>query len=184
MTMNLIDQAIEFAAVAHDGQYRKGTKVPYIMHPLAVGFLLQRLGCEDEVIIAGMLHDTVEDTDVNLEIIQRQFGKEVTRLVQGVSEENKEWSWEKRKQHTITKLKQADEAITLITLADKIHNLRTVEQELSIRGDEVWNKFNRGKDQQQWYHTSIYEATKHHDKNPMIAQLRGEYEECIKHTFK
>jgi len=66
----MISQAIEFAAGAHRGQYRKGSKIPYNIHPLNVGKILIEHGCFDEVVIAGILHDTVEDTPVTLDNIR------------------------------------------------------------------------------------------------------------------
>lgn len=182
MTMNLLDQAIEFAAVAHDGQYRKGTHIPYIMHPVAVGFALQRLGCEEPVVIAAILHDTVEDTEVELIDIETRFGTEVARLVQGVSEEDKGLTWKVRKQHTIEALSEADEGVALITIADKIHNLRCILEEFREKGERVWEKFNRGKELQEWYHRSIYEATSTL-QTKAVQQLRSEYKQCIDAVF-
>ena len=70
---NQIEEAIEVAAEAHQGQYRKGTDTPYITHPYAVGLILMEAGCTEAVIIAGILHDTVEDTDLTLEFIRERF---------------------------------------------------------------------------------------------------------------
>jgi len=79
----LINLAIEIAEKAHQNQVRKGTDIPYITHPLAVGIILSKAGCSDEVIIAGILHDTVEDTPVTLDYIRDTFGKKVFELVKG-----------------------------------------------------------------------------------------------------
>jgi (p)ppGpp synthase/HD superfamily hydrolase len=83
---NMIFKVIEFATLAHSGQYRKGTKIPYIVHPLAVGQILIEHGCSVQVVIAGILHDTLEDTRVTIGEINDLFGKEVADLVQAVSE--------------------------------------------------------------------------------------------------
>ena len=83
--MNKVFQAIEMAARAHRGQLRKGSGVPYLIHPLNVAKLLIEEGCEEELVVAGILHDTVEDTDVELVDIAVVFGSRVSRLVAGAS---------------------------------------------------------------------------------------------------
>ena len=97
-----ITKAIEFSAKAHEGHFRKGSKIPYITHPLEVAKILGEAvnPKENEALIcAGLLHDTVEDTDTSLETIRREFGEKVADLVASDSE-NKGLSWEKRKQNT------------------------------------------------------------------------------------
>ena len=81
--MDLIDKALQIASIAHEGQYRKNTKIPYIAHPVAVGMILQKAGYSEEMVAAGILHDTVEDTDITMEDIEREFGLEVARIVEG-----------------------------------------------------------------------------------------------------
>jgi (p)ppGpp synthase/HD superfamily hydrolase len=88
--MTLIDQSIEFAAHAHRGQKRKGTKIPYISHPYAVGMILQQAGCEEEVVAAGILHDTLEDTKTTEEDLLSLFGSVVLAIVKGSSEPERE----------------------------------------------------------------------------------------------
>lgn len=93
-SLNRIDFAIEFAAYAHRNQLRKGTEIPYISHPFGVGMILLEAKCNEEVIIAGLLHDTLEDTETTEDDIHSRFGSEVLRLVQGASEPDKHLSWE------------------------------------------------------------------------------------------
>jgi (p)ppGpp synthase/HD superfamily hydrolase len=81
--MNLIDQVIEFATYAHRTQKRKGTKIPYISHPFAVGIILQQAGCKEEVVAAGILHDTLEDTETTEEDLLTLFGPVVLEIVMG-----------------------------------------------------------------------------------------------------
>jgi len=97
----MIFKAIEFAAKAHAGQYRKGTRVPYLVHPLNVAKILIDSGCSDVVAVAGILHDTVEDTPITLDEIRKHFGQAVAELVAGASEPDKSDTWENRKKHTI-----------------------------------------------------------------------------------
>ncbi|MBE4907319.1 HD domain-containing protein [Bacillus luteolus] len=153
--MNLIDKAIVIAAKAHAGQTRKLTDIPYITHPFAVGMLLQKEKCSDEIIAAGILHDTVEDTDVTYEDLTNLFGSKVTSLVRAASEQDKSLSWEERKKHTIEHLKNAELDEIKVIVADKLHNLKSIKEDIETNGEDVWNRFNRGKSQQHWYYSSI-----------------------------
>ena len=153
--MNIIEQAINFAAKAHHGQTRKSTDIPYITHPFAVGMLLQKEKCIDEVIAAGILHDTLEDTSTTYEELTERFGVRIANLVRAASEQDKSLPWEVRKQHTIDRLKDAYlEEIQVIT-ADKLHNLKSIHADLDANGEKTWERFNRGKFDQHWYYSSI-----------------------------
>ena len=89
----MIDKAIAFATKAHEGQLRKGTNLPYILHPMEVGMIVSRMTDDNEVIAAAVLHDTVEDCDgVSLEMIREEFGEKVARIVTAESED-KAKSW-------------------------------------------------------------------------------------------
>lgn len=158
MSMGLIERAIEVATVAHKGQCRKGTDIPYIMHPFAVGMMLAKAGCDDEVVAAGILHDTVEDTDLTSDDIRNQFGHHVADLVAGASEPNKQASWEERKKHTLEYLKTAPLDVRMVSCADKLHNLRSVVRDYRNQAEALWGVFNRGKEQQLWYYTSLAES--------------------------
>ncbi|MBV5337765.1 MAG: bifunctional (p)ppGpp synthetase/guanosine-3',5'-bis(diphosphate) 3'-pyrophosphohydrolase, partial [Deltaproteobacteria bacterium] len=81
-----INKALEFSAKAHLSQVRKGIDIPYITHPFAVGMILANAGCSEEIIVAGILHDTVEDTETTIEDIKAAFGEEVATIVAGCSE--------------------------------------------------------------------------------------------------
>ncbi len=151
---NSIEEAIEIAAQAHDGQFRKGTQTPYITHPYAVGLILMDVGCSESVVIAGILHDTVEDTDLTLDCIRNSFGSIVADIVDGCSE-NKSLRWRERKTERIEALKSASTEVCLVTCADKLHNLRTVISEYDDIGEEVWDRFHGGIEAQEWYYRSV-----------------------------
>ena len=159
---NRIEEAIEVAAEAHQGQYRKGTRTPYITHPYAVGFILLEAGCPESVIIAGILHDTVEDTDLTLEFIQERFGEFVAGIVDGCSE-NKALRWRARKTERIEALRSASPEVCTVTCADKLHNLRTIISEYDVIGDVVWERFHGGVEDQAWYYRSILGALSDRD---------------------
>ena len=154
---NQIEEAIEVAAEAHQGQYRKGTDTPYITHPYAVGLILMEAGCTEAMIIAGILHDTVEDTDLTLEFIRERFGEDIAKIVDGCSE-NKALRWRARKTERIEALKTASPEICTVTCADKLHNLRTIISEYDLIGDSVWDRFHGGVEDQAWYYRSILGA--------------------------
>ena len=172
--MDLIDKALQIASLAHEGQYRKNTKIPYIAHPAAVGMILQKAGYRDEMIAAGILHDTIEDTDLTLEDLERDFGKEVAVIVEGCSEPDKSLSWEERKEHTIEFLKSAPEEIRIVACADKLHNVRSIRQDIEQSGEEVWSRFKRGKDQQQWYYKNVVSSLGYNSKFPLLEELEQE----------
>ena len=153
-----IDLACKVAAKAHYGVKRKGTETPYITHPMAVAIILAQAGASEDVIAAALLHDTVEDTDVTLQDIAGQFGGEVARVVAGCSEPDKKKSWEERKEHTIGDLKTAAEGVWLVICGDKLHNVRNMALDYSKYGDDMWERFNRGKEKQVWYYSSLVES--------------------------
>jgi hypothetical protein len=178
--MNIIDKAIQFAAIAHKDQTRKSTDIPYITHPFAVGMLLQKAKCSEEVIAAGILHDVLEDTPVTYEELSAQFGSRIADLVVAASEHDKSLPWEIRKQNTIDHLKKASiEEIQVIT-ADKLHNLKSIQDDYLQYGEEIWNRFNRGKRQQHWYYSSIVKELRRRKKD---FKLIGELEKTVKEVF-
>ena len=166
---NRIEEAIEVAAQAHHGQFRKGTNTPYISHPYAVGLMLMNAGCSDAVVIAGILHDTVEDTDLTLECIRKNFGKPVADIVDGCSE-NKSLRWRERKTEQIEALETATPEVCIVTCADKLHNLRTVISEYDHIGDTVWERFHGGLDAQAWYYRSVLESLRKHKNSDKMAK--------------
>src|SRR3712207_3105258 len=115
--------AIEIAAQAHAGQVRKGTNTPYVSHPYAVGMMLSQTGCAEDMVIAGILHDTVEDTDLTLDYISEHFGDHVALIVEGCSEPDKSLPWEERKSHTLQYLRTAPWEVRVVSCADKLHNI-------------------------------------------------------------
>jgi len=151
----MIFKAIEFAARAHSGQHRKGTKIPYIVHPLGVAKILIEYGCPDHVVIAGILHDTVEDTPVTLNEIKQAFGWDIADLVEAASEPDKTDTWENRKNHTIGMLKTLSKEAAILVLADKLDNIRAIREDCERHGESLWHRFNRPRDQQKWYYENL-----------------------------
>lgn len=151
-------KAIEFATKAHYGQFRKGTKLPYILHPLGVAKILIEHDCSEEIVVAGILHDIVEDTSTTLKDINENFGVQVAELVEALSEPDKSDNWENRKQHTIDYLKIAPIEVLLISCADKLHNVRAIREDYARNGEALWSRFNRPKTKQKWYYQALAEV--------------------------
>ena len=152
-----LDKAICFAVEHHAGQLRKGTNIPYITHPLEVMSILMRMNADIELQIAGVLHDTVEDTDATAEEISELFGTDVAELVAHHSE-NKSLSWFERKSYAITSLKAADKRLKMLVMADKLSNLRSIAADYRKLGDELWKRFNAPMEKQSWYYSGVQDA--------------------------
>jgi len=154
-------KAIEFSANAHLGHFRKGSKTPYITHPYEVAKILASVvnpETNEALICAGLLHDTVEDTDTTIEVIRKEFGDTVADLVASESED-KSLPWEKRKKNTIDFLKNdATRDMQILACADKLANIRSIKEDYAKIGDEVWNIFVRGKEKQGWYYKGIVDS--------------------------
>lgn len=177
-----ISKAIEFSAKAHEGHFRKGSQVPYITHPFEVAKILGEAVDQEEneaLIIAGLLHDTVEDTDTSLATIRREFGEAVAELVASDSE-NKRLPWEARKQNTIDFLKnEATRDMQMLACADKLANLRSVKADYARIGEEVWDIFVRGKEKQEWYYQGVVEALAPLEGLAMYQELKNLIEELF-----
>ena len=177
MESRLINLALEISAKAHSKQKRKGTDIPYIIHPVGVALILSKYGYSDDFIIAGLLHDTVEDTSVTLKDIEKLFGKEIADIVDGCTEPNKFWSWKKRKMHTIELLKTASEGIRTVSCADKLHNIGTMKNEFENIGEKVWKRFKVGREEYRWYFQSIVEVIcNNENQKPLFNEFKNEVE--------
>ncbi|MGI2326898.1 HD domain-containing protein [Planococcus sp. YIM B11945] len=168
----LIDKALQFAAVKHHGQMRKGTNIPYITHPVAVALMLQKEKQRDEVVAAGLLHDTLEDTEATESELEALFGLDVLNLVKAATEPDKSLPWEERKLHTVSRLSfRSTEELHLI-IADKWHNLQSIKNDVDRLGESVWSRFNRGKREQSWYYMGIAHALKARKKEvPLVREF-------------
>jgi (p)ppGpp synthase/HD superfamily hydrolase len=162
----MIFKAIKFVAEAHQGQYRKGTNIPYISHLINVMKILCENGCDKEIITAGVLHDVIEDTSVTIQQVERQFGKRVALMVIGASEpedlrngKNEKTSWYLRKKHTIDFITTgASLEQLLVSCADKLDNATAIKQDFETHGQKLWERFNAPKSDQQWYYEGIANA--------------------------
>ena len=138
----MINKAIEFATRAHAGQFRKGTRRPYIVHPIEVGDIVSTMTQDEEIISAAVLHDTIEDCEgVSREILAREFSERVAGIVEHI--------------------RNAPREVQMVGLADKLSNMRDIDRDYPVYREELWNRF-RMKDKKiiGWYYIGIRDALK------------------------
>lgn len=171
----LLERAFRVAARFHHEQLRKGTDLPYLVHPASVMLILQRAGIIDEEILsAALLHDVVEDTDCTIEDLAGQFPPSVVEWVKQTSEQKADDAgadrpWIDRKREHLAHAAHADWQARAIILADKLHNLISVLIDLR-EGESVWERFNAPPSAFLWYNASMIEAAAHDDR-PELQQL-------------
>lgn len=160
---NLVEQAFVFAAMAHSNQKRKGTTLPYIIHTAEAAAIVATMTEAPEVIAAAVLHDTVEDCNVQPQQLERLFGSRVTELVMHESEQKEAdaaGSWKRRKQATVDQLRDADTDVKMICLGDKLSNIRAMIRDEAKVGDALWERFNqKDKKEHAWYYRSVAKVT-------------------------
>lgn len=138
--------ALKFAVKAHKKQVRKTDKdTPYVYHPICVGIILRDAGFDENTVIAGILHDTIEDTDTKAESIERAFGIKVRRLVESVSE-NKSLPYDERKRQYLETVLAGGENTKAISIADALHNINSLLDTVREQGDKTWNAFTKDKE--------------------------------------
>jgi (p)ppGpp synthase/HD superfamily hydrolase len=175
--MNRVDSAIVFASKAHDGQRRKVSEVPYIVHPVcALKNLILNQVYDEDVLVATVLHDVMEDTVFSYSDIEDAFGESIADLCMTVTED-KSKSWEERKRHTINELKYADIKTKYILLADKHDNLRSMVSEYELHKNSLWLNFKRGEEYQKWYYYHVIKVLNDDERIRNMNMFR----ECIEY---
>ncbi|MCW7512097.1 HD domain-containing protein [Leptospira levettii] len=159
------NEALVFASELHAEQTRKGTEIPYITHLLAVASIIGECGGTEVEIIAGLLHDSVEDQGgkETLELIKQKFGIEVAEIVLECSDTDivPKPPWKERKTAYLNHLKESmNQSVILVSCADKLHNLRSIKSDLSEIGDLVWNRFSAQKEEAIWYYRELLKIYK------------------------
>jgi myo-inositol-1(or 4)-monophosphatase len=146
LNTELLDRAINFAVRAHAGTERRGKGFPYIVHPMEAMEIVATMTPDQELLAAAALHDTVEDTDVTVDMIRTEFGDRIADLVaaesdvfvEGVSDED---SWHDRKKAAIDRLAKAPHDAKMVALGDKLSNMRAIARDYAVQGDALWNLF-------------------------------------------
>ena len=161
---DLLDRAIIFAVKAHHNTERRGKGFPYIVHPMEAVEIVATITPDQELLAAAALHDTIEDTDVTVEDIRREFGDRVAELVhaesdqftEGVSEED---SWHDRKQAAIDRLRNASYDAKIVAMGDKLSNMRTIYRDYQMIGDDLWNIFHvKDKASHEWHYRGLADS--------------------------
>jgi guanosine-3',5'-bis(diphosphate) 3'-pyrophosphohydrolase len=155
----MINKAIIFATNAHSNQFRKGSNTPYILHPLEAGIIVSQITCDEELICAAILHDVIEDTNITIEMLKKEFNKRIADIVLSESED-KSRSWKDRKSHTLESLKiEKSEEIGIVALGDKLSNIRAIHRDIQRIGDELWKVFNvTDKNEHKWYYRGLVDS--------------------------
>ena len=143
----LVDRAIAFAVLKHSGQVRKGTSLPYVTHVVEAMEIVSRLTEDEEIRAAAVLHDTLEDTKTTKEELIQHFGERVAELVAAESENKREErpaeeTWWIRKKETIDHLSEASTEVRMLTLGDKLSNVRAMYRDYQVVGEKLWDRFN------------------------------------------
>ena len=161
MSDEVLNKALIFAVNAHAGMKRKGTNTPYIVHPMEAVAIVASMTDDREIIAAAALHDVVEDTKYTIDDIKNDFGDKVARLVASESEDKRpelpeSETWKIRKEETLEHLKNASIETKMITLGDKLSNIRAIYRDYQNLGDKLWDRFNvKEKNEHAWYYSSI-----------------------------
>lgn len=186
-TISLMDRAIIFATRAHSGTYRKGTSIPYIVHPIEAAAIVSTITDDPDMIAAAVLHDVVEDTDATVDEIRLFFNERIANLVEAESENKRknlppQETWMIRKMETLEFLRnKADRDAKILALADKLSNMRAIHRDQNIVGDLLWERFNeKDKSKHGWMYRQVAEA---------LSELSDtfawqEYDELVRKTFE
>ena len=162
MLTERFEQALVFATRLHADQRRKSSGAPYFAHLLAVTAIALEHGADEDVAIAALLHDAVEDQGgpPTRAEIARRFGERVATIVDGCTDtdEHPKPPWRARKEAYLERLADEPAEVRLIAAADKLHNLRDLTAALRSQGDAVWSDFRGGRDGTLWYHQSVLTA--------------------------
>ena len=181
-----INHALAFAAKHHDQQVRKGTRLPYLTHPANVAIILTRYGCDESTVVAGILHDVIEDCvtkDYTREMLEQRiaskFGADVLDIVLAVThrkhdDDGEEFSPDEVRQDYLARLAAANDRGRWVCAADKLHNANSLlaDLERTIEPNSVWGRFKAGKDGTVRWYRAVYERLRELGFSaPIMAEL-------------
>ena len=154
-------RAFLFASEKHAGQARKASTIPYIAHLMGVASAVLEFGGDEDMAIAALLHDVVEDCggEPMLKEVRRRFGDRVAKIVDGCTDSysTPKPPWRERKEKYIQHLKSADMETRLVSAADKLNNIRSILADYRQVGDAIWARFNGGREGTLWYYRALLE---------------------------
>ena len=168
-------RAFRFAAEKHAGQTRKASTIPYIAHLMGVASLVLEFGGDEDLAIAALLHDVVEDCGgvPMLKEVRRRFGNHVAKVVEGCTDSYTEPKppWRERKETYIRHLKSADAGTRLVSAADKLNNVRSILSDYREVGEAVWERFRGGREGTLWYYRALLKEFVRGKPNRLIREL-------------
>ncbi|HNS50100.1 MAG TPA: HD domain-containing protein [Anaerolineae bacterium] len=170
------EAALVLAIRAHQTQVRKGTDIPYASHPVHVSVILQKHGYPDDLAVAGLLHDVVEDQDVPIGAIESEFGPAVAEMVLAVTELKSEGGikrpWRTRKEEALAHMRAGGPAVAALKAADVLHNVHSLAAQLQGAGASAWSHFSRGPEDTLWYYRSVADLAREHlGPVPLVEEL-------------
>jgi (p)ppGpp synthase/HD superfamily hydrolase len=168
-------RAFLFAAEQHSGQTRKASTIPYIAHLMGVASLVLEAGGDEDLAIAALLHDVVEDCGgaTMLKEVRRRFGARVAKVVDGCTDADTypKPPWRERKEKYIGRLRQEGPDTRLVSAADKLNNVRSIVSDYRAVGESVWSRFNGGRDGTLWYYRTLRDEFLRHKPNRITRDL-------------
>jgi (p)ppGpp synthase/HD superfamily hydrolase len=181
------ERALQYAAIAHAGQRRKRSDVPFMAHLLGVVSIALEYGADEDEAIAALLHDAVEEAggEDRLDDIRVRFGANVAEIVDGCTDTKAKPKpeWRARKAGYIARIPHATASVRLVSAADKLYNARTILKDLRLAGNAIWERFNGGKEGTLWYYRCLVQAYKAAGANSLIEELErtvNEVESMVK----
>jgi (p)ppGpp synthase/HD superfamily hydrolase len=180
-----LDKALRTVAWAHEktGQHRKGTDIPYIIHPVGVMIIASNVTNDEDVLVACLMHDVLEDVAVEFydeNKMRNEFGDRVVAIVKNVTKDDDEPDWRNRANAYLKHLEYdaSDEAV-IVSASDKIHNLLSILVDYSTFGDELWNRFStkNSADQLWWYKSILGVITRRNAPEKLVSQLSEQVDE-------
>ncbi|GMU79672.1 MAG: guanosine polyphosphate pyrophosphohydrolase [Acidimicrobiia bacterium] len=169
-------EAVRWAAMLHADDVRKGTRIAYVSHLLAVASLVLEDGGTEEEAIAAMLHDAIEDRGTPVAEIRARFGQPIADICEACSEPpgiaRTAATWRERKEHYLRHLETGlSESALRVTAADKLHNARSILSDLRDSGPALWGKFNASGDDQRWYYSELARILSAVHDGPTVREL-------------
>ena len=181
----LVDRAILFAVKAHSGTERRGKGFPYVIHPMEALAIVATITPDPELLAAAALHDTVEDTDITLDVLRAEFGERVAKLVADESDvftegKSEEETWHQRKKAAIDRLARAPHDAKIVALGDKLSNMRAIARDYAAQGDALWNIFHaKDPKDHEWHYRGLADALRELQDTPAFQ----EFEQLINQVF-
>lgn len=168
-------KAFNFAAKKHSGQTRKASTIPYIAHLMGVASLVLEAGGDEDLAIAALLHDVVEDCGgaPMLKKVRRKFGKRVATVVDGCTDADSypKPPWRERKEKYIARLRSEGPDTQLVSASDKLNNIRSIISDYRAIGESVWSRFNGGREGTLWYYRTLRDEFLRHKPNRITLEL-------------